>query len=163
MPVAYLGLGSNIGARKGYLKAAIRIFDQHKDVHVEKKSAIYETKAHGPKQPNFFNMVVEIQTKLPPVKLMKLCQLIEAVLQRQRDIKWGPRTIDVDILLYNDQEINVENLVIPHPEMKKRDFVLIPLLEIAPHVKLPSGEPVHDLLTHLPADSDIKRVENINS
>jgi len=163
MAKVYLGLGSNIGNRKTYLRAAIRLLKKHKDIDVKKVSSIYETEPEGyVEQRKFYNLVLEIETSLSPGELLKICNFIEYLLKRKREIKWGPRTIDLDILLYGELEVEEENLEIPHPLMCKRSFVLVPLLEIAPDIKFPSGLSVKHFLDKLPS-FEIKlvgRVEN---
>lgn len=100
---------------------------------MKKRSSLYETEAQGYKdQRPFINCAIELETTLEPERLLYLCQGIEEELGRERRIRWGPRTVDIDILLYNNQIINKKGLSIPHPLMHERDFVLIPLSEIAP-------------------------------
>ncbi len=147
MAKVYLGLGSNIGNRKAYLRAAIRLLKKHKDIEVIRYSLVYETDPVGlTGQRKFFNMATEIETNLPPRELLSVLSLIENLLKRERFIKWGPRTIDIDILLYGNKTMSGEELTIPHPRMAERAFVLVPLLEIAPNLTLPSGEPLKGFL-----------------
>ena len=154
MVKAYLALGSNVGDRKARLRAALTFLEDNKDIKVEKASSLYESEPVGPvKQGNFYNMVVEIGTNLAPEALLKTCQLLEQRLKRKKTVRWGPRTIDLDILLYDSLEVNLEELIIPHPEMKNRAFVLVPLLEIAPEAKLPSGKTLRNYLSLLPPES----------
>ncbi len=163
MAKTYLSLGSNIGDRKAYLRAAIRLLGKHKDIEIGKISFVYETEPEGYiKQRKFYNLVLELETSLAPKDLLKICNFIEGLLKRERDIKWGPRTIDLDILIYNGDKIDEEGLKIPHPLLCERNFVLVPLLEIAPNVKLPSGVPVRhffDKLTSVEVKS-IGRVDD---
>ena len=147
MPIAYLGLGSNIGDREAYLRAALKIIKTNISINITKVSGVYETEAVGyAPQRCFLNIVVEIETALSAVELLKISQFVEEFLRRRKEVKWGPRIIDVDILLYGQEEVKLPELVIPHPEMTKRSFVLVPLLEIAPHITLPNGKPVNDYL-----------------
>ncbi len=140
MPTAYLSLGSNIGDREAYLRAAVRIIKTHRFIKVTKLSGVYQTEPVGyESQRSFLNIVIEIGTPLSPQELLKNCRFIEEFLKRKRRVKWGPRTIDVDILLYGDAVVEDPELIIPHPEMSKRAFVLVPLLEIAPHATFPDG------------------------
>lgn len=128
---AYLGLGTNIGDRLGYLKQACDILRESNNINIIKESKIYETKAWGYKnQDDFLNMCVEIQTNLSPEDLLNFCQGIEEKLNRKRIIRWGPRTIDVDILFFNDLQLKSEKLLIPHPRITERAFVLIPLMDL---------------------------------
>ena len=113
-----LGLGSNIGNRESFLCEAIKSLDRRSDIKVIQCSSIYETEPYGPvEQSAFLNMVVEINTSLAPIELLKVTQSIEQDLKRERLIKWGPRTIDLDILLYADKIIETEELSVPHPEI----------------------------------------------
>jgi len=134
MVKAYLGLGSNIGEREIQLQEAIKILDSFKGVEVTQISDIYETEPVGyTEQPLFLNLCVEIETNLNPQDLLARCLDVEQQLHRVRVISWGPRTLDVDILLYEDLIIEEENLSIPHPRMTERAFVLTPLNDIAPN------------------------------
>lgn len=135
MALAYLGLGANLGARLKTLRECIRRLDGHPNISVVAKSPYYETGPQGgPPQPQFINAVVGIETGLSPQELLKVVQRIEHGLGRRRSVerRWGPRTIDIDILLYDDVVIDEEGLKIPHPMMHQRRFVLEPLADIAP-------------------------------
>ena len=133
MNVAYLSIGSNIGDRLHHLTEAVRALHLHEGLMVSSVSSIYETAPVGfTDQADFLNMVVCVETGLAAQELLEICQNIEQELGRVRDIRWGPRTVDLDILLYNNDNIETENLIVPHPRMHERAFVLIPLLEIAP-------------------------------
>lgn len=137
MKLAYLSLGSNIGDKKKYLYDAIKLLDGYKGIRIVKLSSLYETSPWGyTEQDLFMNLVVLIETSLSPVELLDCCQFIEQELGSVRLIKWGPRVIDVDILLFEDETINTERLTIPHPFMTERDFVMIPLCEIAKDLKI---------------------------
>ena len=131
MNKAYLGLGTHVGDREEYLKKACKLINDNTKINIINASKVYETKAWGyTDQDDFLNMCLEIQTILTPKELLKVCQEVEQALIRVRTIRWGPRTIDVDILFYNDEIINEENLTVPHPRIKERAFVLIPLLDL---------------------------------
>lgn len=133
MNVAYLSIGSNIGDRLLHLTEAVRALHSHEGLTVTSVSSIYETAPVGfTDQADFLNMVVCVEAGLAAQELLDVCQKIEHGLGRIRDIRWGPRTADLDILLYNNDSIETESLVVPHPRMHERAFVLIPLLEIAP-------------------------------
>lgn len=137
MNKAYLGLGSNIGNRLSYLNRALDILNSNPNINIVEKSKVYETKAWGYKnQADFLNICVEIQTTLNPKELLKECQGVEKKLNRKRLIRWGPRTIDVDILFFNDIILQEENLEIPHPRIKERAFVLIPLIDLNNTLKI---------------------------
>ena len=131
MNKAYLGLGTNIGDREGYLRQACEILQKHTQINILKISKVYETKAWGyTEQDDFFNICVEIETTLSPLELLEVCHLIEEKLNRVRVIRWGPRTIDVDILFFNNIISEDESLTLPHPRIKERAFVLIPLMDL---------------------------------
>lgn len=133
MNKSYLSLGSNMGDRVGMLRQAVRLLKEHPAIEVMNISSLYETAPVGfTEQDVFLNMVVQLQTSLTAYELLEICQDIEQTLDRKREIRWGPRTIDLDILLYNQDEFETENLVIPHPRMHERAFVLVPLLELDP-------------------------------
>ena len=148
MVQAYLGLGSNIGDRKQQLLKAIDLIGNIKGIKVTKQSSIYETAPIGyTDQPNFLNLCLEIETELSPQQLLKHCLDIEQQLHRVREIRWGPRTLDIDILLYSDNIIETDNLSIPQPRMQERAFVLIPLNDIASDKKDPRlNQKIHDLV-----------------
>jgi 2-amino-4-hydroxy-6-hydroxymethyldihydropteridine diphosphokinase len=132
---SYISLGTNIGDREGFLKKAICEIDNNPAIKVEKISSIYETDPVGYlDQENFLNLVIKISTNLTPLQLLEVTQEIENNLGRKRELRWGPRTIDLDILLYNQENIEVEHLRIPHPRMFERSFVVIPLKEINPYM-----------------------------
>jgi 2-amino-4-hydroxy-6-hydroxymethyldihydropteridine diphosphokinase len=131
MTKAYLGLGTNIGNRLNFLNEACNLIEKIPDTTITKKSKIYETKAWGyTDQADFLNLCLEINTNLSPMELLKNCQNIELKLKRERVLRWGPRTIDIDILFYDDIISNDEILTIPHPRIHKRAFVMIPLMDL---------------------------------
>lgn len=137
MAISYLSLGSNIGDRLYYLQRATRLLNELKAITVAKISSVYETAAWGLiNQPDFYNIVLEIATNLPPKQLLAQCQKIEQTLDRTRELHWGPRTIDIDILLYENVELKESLLTIPHKHLLERPFVTIPLAEIAPDIKV---------------------------
>ncbi|KPN15039.1 2-amino-4-hydroxy-6-hydroxymethyldihydropteridine pyrophosphokinase [Bacillus australimaris] len=132
---AYIALGSNIGKKETYLKEAVKKLHEHPEVQVELISSIYETTPVGyENQDDFLNMAVKISTSLRPEELLSLTQKIEQELGRTREVRWGPRTADLDILLYNRENIETEQLVVPHPRMYERLFVLVPMSEICPEI-----------------------------
>jgi 2-amino-4-hydroxy-6-hydroxymethyldihydropteridine diphosphokinase len=133
---AYIALGSNMGDKIGTCRRAIDLLG--KAGRVSKVSSFYSTEPVGyTDQEDFVNAVVEIRTQLSPSELLACCHVIEDELGRSRLVRWGPRTIDLDILLYGDQVIDDRELTIPHPLMTTRAFVLIPLSEIAPQAVHP--------------------------
>src|SRR5579872_2952289 len=132
MNEAYLALGGNEGDRVAWLQKALALLAV-KCGDIIKRSAVYETAAWGlGAQPDFLNMAVLINTDKTPVELLGEIHIIETTLGRQRSIKWGPRTLDIDILLYNHEIIDTPELKIPHPFLHMRRFTLVPLAEIAP-------------------------------
>lgn len=144
MAVCYIGLGSNLGNRRQNIRSAIARMNRLDKTKVMKISSLIETLPEsGPPQGNFINAVVEIDTHLSPRALLAHLQKIESALGRSRTVKNGPRTIDLDILLYDDKRIEEKDLVVPHPRMTQREFVLAPLKEIAPHVFQPLKHASH--------------------
>lgn len=149
MNKSYLGLGTNMGDRLGYLTSACEILNQNKFIKIIKKSKVYETKAWGyTQQADFLNMCIEIETSLEPYELLEACQDVESKLDRERIIRWGPRTIDVDILFFNDIILDDENLLIPHPRLKDRAFVLIPLMDLNSKLQM-EGNTIEEHLNSL--------------
>ncbi len=148
---AFIGIGTNLGDRKKHISEALERLGKRTDIKIIKSSSLYVTEPIGyVGQDWFLNCVVEVMTTMPPRELLKHCQSIEEHMGRTRTMQWGPRIIDLDILLYNDAVIEDEELTIPHPNMDKRRFVLIPLVEIAPDVIHPGiNKTVTDLLKHL--------------
>lgn len=135
MITAYIALGSNMGDRLNYLEKVLSCFESYPQLKMRKASSIYETAPWGKTdQPPFLNCVLEIDTSFTPQMLLETLREIERQLGRERKEKWGPRTIDLDILLYGDEIINTPDLTIPHPRMSQRAFVMIPLIEIAPEL-----------------------------
>jgi len=138
MGISYVALGSNLGDREKNLKEALKHIAALPETKVIKSSSIYETEPVGePKQRPFYNAVVKIETSLAPERLLQKLQEIEKAFGRVRKEKWGPRTLDLDILLYEQQIIATDKLTIPHPLMAERAFVLEPLAEIDPEAYHP--------------------------
>ena len=134
MATVYLGIGSNIGDRKEYIKKAIDSLNEN-HIYTEELSSIIETEPDGgPPQGKFLNMVARATTTLQPAELLTTLKEIEVDLGRTKTVVNGPRTIDIDILLYDRETISTTVLTIPHPRMHERDFVMLPLAEIAPHI-----------------------------
>ncbi|MGN0163228.1 MAG: 2-amino-4-hydroxy-6-hydroxymethyldihydropteridine diphosphokinase [Candidatus Ornithomonoglobus sp.] len=131
---AYIGIGSNMGDKKAYLDLAVNSLKENKYCTVKKVSDYIVTKPYGGvEQDDFLNGCIELETILSPHALLDLLHEIENKAGRERKIHWGPRTLDLDILLYDDTVLHDDTLTIPHPEMAKREFVLAPLAEIAPY------------------------------
>lgn len=141
----YLGLGTNNGDRLANLEAAIQSLSP--DVTVTRRSPIYRTPPWGyTDQPDFLNMVLEAETELPPFDLLKYLKDLEVEIGRTKTFRWGPREIDIDILLYENQTLETADLTIPHPQMQNRAFVLVPLADLAPDLRHPIlGKSVDEL------------------
>lgn len=136
---AYLALGANLGDRLEHLRAAIRLLDTEPSVEVLRSSRVYETEPVGPPQPAYLNAVVEVRVEGTARELLEVCQRVETALGRVRAERWGPRTIDVDVLTFDEQTIDEPDLVVPHPRMHERGFVLVPLGELDQDPMLPGG------------------------
>jgi 2-amino-4-hydroxy-6-hydroxymethyldihydropteridine diphosphokinase len=132
---AYLALGSNVGDRQAHLQLAVDALARTRGVLVAAVSRVYETApVGGPPQDPFLNAVVAIDSELEPHELLAVAHEIEARAARVRTVRWGPRTLDVDVLLVGDIEVDDADLTIPHPRMWERDFVLAPLRDVAPEL-----------------------------
>lgn len=156
----YILLGSNLGDSKKYISNAI-VAIAKKIGLVQAKSALYQTAAWGKlDQPEFINQVIEVKTKLSPQLLLKYILEIEKMLGRERLEKWGARTIDIDILFYDDQIIKELDLIIPHPFLQVRRFTLMPLSEIAPELIHPILlKNISQLLNELDDDLSVKKID----
>lgn len=163
MARVYLGLGSNLGDREANLRAALEAL--RPAVNVERVSSIYETEPVGYlEQPLFLNMVCCGTTALDPFELLRAIKKIEAGLGRVPSFRNGPRLIDIDILLYDDRVIATSDLVIPHPRMMERAFVLVPLLEIAPELVHPvTGSRIGDLAPALDNLREVRKWRDVSS
>ncbi|MCC6445685.1 MAG: 2-amino-4-hydroxy-6-hydroxymethyldihydropteridine diphosphokinase [Armatimonadetes bacterium] len=138
--LAYIGLGSNLGDRAANLRRAREALAAHPDVEAKAASALYETDPQiVTDQPDFLNAVLIIRTGLPPRALLAVLKEIEARLGRKETIRYGPRAVDLDILMYEDTRLEEEGLSVPHPRLEERAFVLVPLAELDPGLVLPSG------------------------
>lgn len=158
MTIAYIGLGSNIEPKEKYVMDAIKLLTKHDHIKLRKQSAIYETEpVDYLEQDKFLNMVVEVETSLSSGELLQYCQQIELQLGRDRSesqIEKGPRTIDLDVLIFGEEIKEEETLQIPHPRLYERAFVLVPLAEIAPTLAVPGvGQKVEELLRQLPDET----------
>lgn len=145
----YLGLGTNLGDRAANLAAGHKLLNE-RGVRVLAASSIYSTAPWGGvEQPDFLNQVILGETGLPPCELLYLVKQIEADVGRTPTVFWGPRVLDIDILLYDELTFDAKGLTIPHREIKNRAFVLVPLAELAPDLVLPDGDRVDGLLGQL--------------
>lgn len=146
---AYLALGANIGDKEENLRRAVALLREG-GCEVTAASSLYITKPVGLiDQPDFLNAVIRIKTALDSHDLLDLCRRIEQIMGRKRTILWGPRVIDIDILLYEDVVLDEKELVIPHPRMLERAFVMVPLAEIAPDVEVAENLNARDAALHI--------------
>lgn len=162
MTTAFLGLGSNLGERESHIREALCRLDEHQGIRVERVSSLYETAPVGyTDQPDFLNAVAEVRTELGPRDLLETVLGIEKEMGRTRNLRWGPRVIDIDLLLFGDSAIDAPDLVIPHPRMADRAFAMAPLAEIAPDLMLPDGRMVVEALEEL-GDQRIRRLTGVD-
>lgn len=152
MALAYIGLGSNLEDPLAQVTRALAELAEIPQTLLLTQSAVYSSHAVGPEQPDYINAVALLDTQLAPLALLDALQAIEQAHQRVRIQHWGPRTLDLDLLLYGDQIIDEERLKVPHPYLTQRNFVLYPLADITPNLHLPDGAPLADLLSSCPAD-----------
>ena len=158
--LGYLGLGSNVGDREAHLRGAVEGLREH-GVAVEAVSSLYETEPVGEitDQPDFLNAAVRVRTALEPEALLDLSKAIEAEHGRVfGGPRHGPRPIDIDLLLIGDIEMSTERLTLPHPEVTSRRFVLLPLLELDPELRLPDGTGLQAALEELGESQSVERV-----
>ena len=160
MTSVYLSLGSNMGDRKAYLAKAISALGDLPETRVLQVSSLYETAAWGKTdQDDFLNLACQLETNLPALDLLDACQAIEKDLDRVRHEHWGPRTVDIDLLLFGDDIWQEPRLTLPHPYMQERAFVLVPLLELTPDLQDPiTQQPYTKALSFLDR-SEVRRLE----
>ncbi|CAC9981160.1 2-amino-4-hydroxy-6-hydroxymethyldihydropteridine pyrophosphokinase (EC 2.7.6.3) [uncultured Gammaproteobacteria bacterium] len=155
--LAYIGLGSNLNNPKQQIKDALIALNSVQDVKVVALSSLYQSKPiDNSKQPDYINAVCEVDTHLSALELLYVCQDIETKQHRVREKKWGARTIDLDIITYGVQVIASKQLIVPHPEMMNRSFVLVPLAEIEPDFKVPVLGSIQALIDKLDTSELIK-------
>jgi 2-amino-4-hydroxy-6-hydroxymethyldihydropteridine diphosphokinase len=155
MSKAYLSLGSNTGDRAAHLQTAIERLNVA-SVRVTAVSRVYETAHVGDTEesiPSYLNCAAEVETELEPLALLRHTQSVEQAGGRERTRLWSPRTIDIDILLYDGVTLESPALTVPHPRMHERAFVLVPLLEIAPYLAMPNGSTIEQILNDSAARS----------
>ena len=159
MTIAYIGIGSNVGDRQEFVRRAVQELEEATGIDVRAASSLYETSPiGGPPQRSFINAVARIETELTPRGLLEACKRVEAKMGREEsDIRWGPRVVDLDILLYGEEKVNEPDLEIPHALMTHRRFVLVPLLEVDPDVTDPWGTPYRDSLDE--AEGEVELLE----
>jgi 2-amino-4-hydroxy-6-hydroxymethyldihydropteridine diphosphokinase len=151
---AFLGLGSNVGDRLEHLQAGVDHLHATRRLRVDAVSSVYETApVGGPVQGDFLNLAVRVATTLSPRGVLRACHRTERSRHRVRAERWGPRTLDVDVLLYDDRTMVTRRLVVPHARLTERPFALIPLIEVAPGMRLPDGRSLVQVLAdHAPVD-----------
>ena len=144
---SYIGLGSNLNDPRRQVEAALESIDALSGVSILARSSLYESPPMGPpNQADYINAVAELRTSLSPLGLLGQLNAIEEAFGRDRSVgHWGPRIIDLDILLFADRQISIRRLQVPHPGLAEREFVVFPLLEIAPDLILPDGRSLSDL------------------
>ena len=151
---AYVGLGSNLGDRAAYLLLGLSALSRLPETRLLRLSPVYETDPVGPPQPPYLNMVAELETELSPKGLLAEMLRVEKALGRERRERWGPRTLDLDLLLYGDLVLEEAGLSVPHPRLHERAFVLVPLLDLLPEGRHPLlGQSFAELLASLDASS----------
>lgn len=158
--VAYIALGSNMGERLDFLRQG-RAGLEERGVRVRASSAVYCTEPVGgpPAQQDYYNAVLQVEVDCSAQELLQICQTVERAAGRRRRERWGPRTLDIDILLFGAQRINTKTLQVPHPRMFERRFVLEPLAQIAPHLIPPaSTEEIAAALQRVPESSRVHKV-----
>ncbi|MBA7621400.1 Bifunctional folate synthesis protein [subsurface metagenome] len=161
MAVVYICLGSNLGRKKANIRRTIKLLSKKKDIKILKVSSLYETEPVGyVKQDWFVNACLKAETSLSPRQLLNTLKDIEKQLKRKKAFpKWGPRTIDLDILLYDNLKLKTKDLIIPHPEMHKRAFVLIPLMELEPNLIHPTKrKSILELLANLKKSKRVRKL-----
>jgi 2-amino-4-hydroxy-6-hydroxymethyldihydropteridine diphosphokinase len=159
----YLGLGSNVGDAPAHLRAAVELLEA-RGVEILAVSSVYVTEPVGEvlDQPDFLNAAVRIRTELEPEPLLDVCKAVEAERGRSLDApRHSPRPLDVDLLLLGDLELRSDRLTLPHPEVRSRRFVLVPLLELDPDLALPDGTRLADALAELPEGQRVDRVGSL--
>jgi len=153
-----LGLGSNMGEREHNLQQALYLLTADGEVSIAQMSSIYESAPFGVlDQPEFLNMVVQVETALLPEKLLNKCLNIENKMGRKRTLHWGPRIIDIDLLVYENVQRMTEDLTLPHPGIVHRAFVLLPMRDVARDLQLPGGQSVESLLAE--GNSELRKQE----
>jgi 2-amino-4-hydroxy-6-hydroxymethyldihydropteridine diphosphokinase len=163
MAMVYLGIGSNLGDKQGNCLHALQSLST-KGVTITKRSSLYKTHPWGVEdQPDFMNMAIEAETSLSPTELLLALKEIENEMGRKVGSRWGPRLIDLDVLLYDDRIVQSEDLVIPHPLLHRRDFVLLPLMEISPERVHPVlNKTIHELTRELIRRGPNHETDNIS-
>lgn len=162
MHIAYLSLGSNLNDPISQINRAINEIKNSDNIELLITSSLYKTPPIGPAQPDFINAAVKIATTLSADDLLTTIQAIELLHHRERHIHWGPRTLDIDLILFDEDSINTDRLRVPHPFMQERAFVLVPLLEISPALKTPQHGELQRILNTLEDRFSIAMIEADN-
>jgi 2-amino-4-hydroxy-6-hydroxymethyldihydropteridine diphosphokinase len=159
MSEVYIGVGSNVGDRQGFCRRAVEELRAWKGVSLGEVSSLYETSpVGGPPQRSYVNLVAHLTTNMSPRELLEACKTIEQRIGRgDSDIRWGPRVVDLDILLFDQEKVSEPDLEIPHPRLTVRKFALVPLLEIEPELTDPWGMPYRDLVDE--AEGEVELLE----
>ncbi len=158
---AFLGLGGNLGDPPAQFSQALALLDGA-GVRTIRRSSLYRSPPLGPPQPEYVNAVVEVETGLEPAALLRAILGVEQQLGRKRDQRWGPRTLDIDVLLYGATAVALPGLTVPHPRLAARAFVLVPLAELEPRARPPGlGKTAEELLARLPPEevSAVRRLD----
>lgn len=162
--LCYLSLGSNLGDRAGHLHWAIKRIASTPGIVTVRSSPLYETEPVGPvDQPWFVNAVLEVRTTMQPLDLLAMAKGLEAEAGRVRGERWGPRPLDVDILTWGLQQLSLPGLCVPHPEMLRRLFVLVPLRDLRPDWCSPDGTPIDALIRRLEGQQRVYRYPSAGS
>jgi len=162
MSVAYIGIGSNLDDPPAQVRSAMDAIDRADGLEVIARSSLYSSPPMGPPdQPHYINAAIAVHTNLSSLELLESLQAIEQAHGRTRDgIHWGPRTLDLDLLLHGDEHIDGPRLRLPHPGLRDRDFVILPLFEIAPGLILPDGEPLRQCAQRFATSASAVRLED---
>jgi len=157
---AFVGLGTNMGDKRANIKKAIAVLGGMKTVHIAGVAPVYRTAPVGyTAQDWFLNTVVKVETYLSPRELLAKLLGIEEKMGRKRTIRWGPRVIDLDLLLYGDRVVKEKDLVVPHPRLTERAFVVVPLADLAPDLILPGGKRAAQLAADLMKEQQVEKVD----
>ena len=161
---AFVGLGSNLGDRRANLEAAVEKLAREPGVQLLRRSSLYETEPVGvADQPWFLNAALEIEAELAAGELLGTLKRIERELGRRPGRRWGERLIDLDLLLYGEQSVAEPDLIVPHPEMWRRLFVLVPLAELAPDLRAPDGRSIWEIIDQLRGSHEIRALTELPS
>jgi 2-amino-4-hydroxy-6-hydroxymethyldihydropteridine diphosphokinase len=160
MVEAFVGLGSNLGNRKKNIDNSLRLLSGRQGIGLIERASYYETEPVGPTQPWFINTAIKIETNSPPEEILTACKEIEKRIGRVDSLKWGPRLVDLDLLLVDGYVLDNRDLKLPHPQMEERRFVLLPLLELEPNLIHPKLEtPLKKLLPKLEEDKKVIKLQ----